>query len=454
MSENGLEPDRSTRRTVSIVQESGRRGAGSTGERRVRRAGSRRQARIALFVVLTIAAVLVAGYFLFIPRDESYVLSTYTTAAVTVETLQDTVELSGVVEARSNATVTAPEAGTMGTLYVDEGDWVTDGQLLALLDAEELEDALDTQELALEKLLREYDRFVLSHEYDVRAFNRRRDNLADAVSDAEEELSDVRELYELGSASLRELEDAEELLEDQQDALEDHDAEVEEALAVYELNRSNYEDDIESLQEEVADLEERLAETRITSPMDGRVIAVADAATTSGERIQQYQTLMEIADARNPLILTEIEEQYVDQVSVGQPVAVEISGSRVEGAIERIGLTAESSSDGGTPTVELDIAIGVGDSEIIQGTSTVVEVLIGEVPDAMVLPRGPFLTSGNRAYLYRVDGSGATRIDVTYGTVTDSEVQILSGVEPGDTIITSSYSNFIEYQTITLGGKQ
>ena len=342
----------------------------------------------------------------------------------------------------------------MGTLAVSEGDWVARGQTVAMLDAQELVNALKSQQLALQRQLRDYDRFLLSHQYDVRAFDRKRASLLGAVDDAEEELADVRELHELGSASLSELEDARDRLEDAEDAQEDHDAEVEQALAIHELTKSNYDDDIQTIREEITDLEDRLADTRVTSPIDGRVISIAEAATTTGERIQQYQTLMEISDSRNPLILTEIEEQYVDRISVGRPVAVEISGTRVEGAIERIGLTAQSASDGGTPTVELDVAINSGGSEIISGTSTVVEVLIGEVAGALVLPRGPFLTSGNRTYLYRVENGTASRVTATYGTITGSAVQILTGVEPGDTIITSSYSNFIEHETITLGGRQ
>jgi HlyD family secretion protein len=78
-------------------------------------------------------------------------------------------------------------------------------------------------------------------------------------------------------------------------------------------------------------------------------------------------------------------------------------------------------------------------------------VLIGETPDAMVLPRGQYLTSGNRRYLYRVEGETATRIPFEYGTITDSYVQIVSGVAPGDVIITSTYQNFIDYPTIELG---
>ena len=461
MSQNGLQPvqsdeqSRSAKRSAPIVQSPGRNAVapiGATG--RVRRAGSRRQARIALFVVLVIAVVLVGGYFLFIPREDTQTVSDYSISTVTVATLQDTVELSGMVSARAEATVTAPESGTMGLLVVSEGDWVTDGQLVAILETEDLKDQLDSKQLQLQREQRDFDRFLLQHEYDLRAFDRKRENLVEALAEAQDELADTKELYDLGSASLSELEDWQDNADAAQDAVDDHDAEVEEALAIHGLTRSNYEDDLLTIREDIADLDERITDARVTSPMTGRVISIADAATTSGERIQQYQTLMEIADSRNPLIQSEIEEQYVGLISVGQPVAVDVSGTRVAGAIERIGLTAQSSSDGGTPTVELDIAIDVGDAEIIPGTSTIVEVLIGEVVDAVVLPRGPYLTSGNRKYLYRIDGDIATRIEVTYGTITDNSVQILTGVEPGDQIITSSYTNFIDYQTVQTGDSE
>ena len=82
---------------------------------------------------------------------------------------------------------------------------------------------------------------------------------------------------------------------------------------------------------------------------------------------------------------------------------------------------------------------------------TLVEILIGEIADAVVLPRGPYLTSGNRRYLYRVDGETATRVDVEYGEITDEYVQVISGVQPGDRIITSSYQNYIDHQSIEVG---
>lgn len=452
MAEKGLQPVEPDKRAIPIVQTSGR-SAARRGER-VRRAGSRRQAGIAFFVVIVVAGLLAGGYFLFAPREQVQTVSDFAVSTVSIRTLQDTVELSGTVAARSEATVTAPESGTMGTLYVAEGEWVTEGQLLAVLETETLGDTLDDEVVQLERQIREYDRFLLQHEYDLRSYDRNRENLAEDLADREEELSESRELYELGSLSLSELEEAQEAVENAIDALDDHDAEVEEALAIHDLNRGNYEDDIQAIRDSITDLEERIAGAKVTSPMTGRIIDISDSAMTAGERITQYQTLMEITDARNPLIVTEIEEQYLSAIDSGTPVAVEISDVSVAGFVERIGLTAQASSDGGAATVELDIAIDVGESEITTGTSTIVEVLVGEVPDAMVLPRGPYLTSGNRMYLYRVNGTTAERVEVTYGTTTDDAVEIVSGVRPGDVIITSSYTHFIEHDSIELGGNE
>lgn len=419
---------------------------------RVRRSGGRRQATIAVFVIVIIGGVMAAGYFLFLPRDAPQTVGDYTVASVMVETLLDTVELSGTVTARSTATVSAPESGFMDRLFAAEGDWVNAGALVARVDARALADELESLELSLDKSLRELDRFVLQHEYGLRALSRQRSTLEDALADAEDDLAETSELFEIGSATRTQVEDAEDALAAARDALDDHEATLEETIALHELTLANNEDDISAMRLEIADLEERIADTAITAPISGRVVAIADSATIDGELLQQYETILQIADTRDPLVESVIEEQYVGLISTGQPVAVEVGGTRYEGSIERIGQIASTTSDGGTPTVEIDIAIAANEqgTEILPGTSAIVEVLIGRIDDALVLPRGPYLTSGNRRYLFRVDGLTAHRIEVEYGAVTDERVQIVSGVTAGDRIITSSYQSYVDQRTVRL----
>lgn len=423
------------------------------GETRVRRAGSRRQGVLALFAVAVIALLVVAGYLLFVPREDGVVLTDYATAVVTVETLQETVELGGSVAARRTATVTAPEQGVVESLFVAEGDWVTEGAPLAAIDAEALRDAQRATERALERELRDYDRLLLEHRYRLAALERTGERLEEQVDEASDELAETRELVEIGSATGAELEAAEERLDEARRSLEDHLASVEETVALHELARANAEDDISELREELADLEERQAATLVAAPISGRVVSVAAAATTTGTVLNQFATILTLADTRDPLVTSVIEEQYVAAIETGRPVAVEVGGERLLGTIERIGQVASASSDGGTPTVELDIALETN-LELIPGSSALVEVLLGEIRDALVLPRGPFLTSGNRRYVYRVAGDTATRTDVEYGTVTDDFVQILAGLSAGDRVITSSYQSFIDVTTVTLGGTQ
>ncbi|MFW5744982.1 MAG: efflux RND transporter periplasmic adaptor subunit [Spirochaetota bacterium] len=421
---------------------------------RVRRAGSRRQAFIALFVVAVIGGLMAGGYFLFVPGERDFTVTDATIATVTVETLLDTVELGGTVSARTTAIVTAPESGFLETLVVDEGDWVAAGSVLAILDTPSLDDDLVSLERSLERSLRELDRFTLQHEYDLRSFERQRDKLEQALENARADLAETRELFEIGSATRTQVEDAEQAASDAGEAIADHEAEVEEAIALHELSLANYRDDIEATRLEIADIEERLAATTIRAPVSGRVVTIADAATVSGELLKQYASIVQIADTRDPLVESEIDEQYVPLIEVGREIAVETGGVRYEGAIERIGQIASTTNDGGTPTVEVDVAIETaGDGsqvEILPGASALVEVLIGRIDDALVLPRGPYLTSGNRRYLYRVSDGRADRIEVEYGTITEDRVQVVAGVAAGDRIITGSYQSYVDRESVLL----
>lgn len=443
MSEGELHQIRVDRKDAPIV-----------GNQRVRRSGARRQAVIALFVVVFAGGVMTAGYFIFVPGESELTVTDYTAATVQVETLLDAVEIGGSVAARTTATVTTPEEGFMERLFVNEGDWVEEGALVARIDARDLADELESLERSLERSERELDRFLLEHEYAMRRSERTRSDLEEALEEARADLVEIRELRQIGSASRSEVEEAEGAVRRAEDALSDHDADAEEAVALHELSLVTYEDDIDATRESIVDLRDRMEETAITAPISGRVLSVSEDATVAGELLQQYETVLQLGDTRDPLVESEIEEQYVSLIDIGQPVAVEIGGERYEGAIGRIGQTASSSSDGGTPTVEIDISIAAEAGEILPGTSALVEVLIGQIDDALVLPRGPYLTSGNRRYLFRVDGTRAERIEVEYGSVTDEHVQVLSGVEAGDRIITSSYQNYVDRKNVTLGGKE
>ena len=435
-----------TKHTSSIIQ---------TGKkRRVRRPGSKKQRNMALFVVFVLIAAAVGAYFIFSPKEDVFELRTYTTAGVQQSTIQDTLEISGTATVRFQTNILTPESGLLESLMVEEGDWVEAGQLVAVIDAEALENSLLTLQKQLVSQTRNYERFLLQHELSQNNLDQQRDALLQLIITTEEQVESVLELYSVGSATMQDVESAENQLDTAQSDLASFDTEQVISDQLFELDKLDYQDSLQDLQDSIDMIVEQIEATKIHAPIRGQVVSIVEDLAI-GSPIGNAAFLMEIADTEQPMIEAAIEEQYISYIAVGHPVLVSISGQEIPGSIEKIGLSAQAAASAGTPTVALEIAIDQDDQNdylVLPGSSALVSLVLQEIPDAFVLPRGPFLTSGNRQYVYKVEGNTAQRVNIAVGNTTETLVEILSGVSVGDVIITSSYYQFIDYETVTLGG--
>jgi HlyD family secretion protein len=77
-----------------------------------------------------------------------------------------------------------------------------------------------------------------------------------------------------------------------------------------------------------------------------------------------------------------------------------------------------------------------------------VRIIMEQRDHVLKVERGEFVNAGS--YVYKVDGSLATRHPVTLGPMSVGEVQILSGLSPGDQIIVSSVSDFGDLPQVRL----
>lgn len=432
----------SDKHSDSIIQGSSRR--------RVRRPGSRRQLRIAAYVLVIVAAAIVVAYFLIRPQNEGFTLRDFRAATVQQLTIHDDLQLGGSVRVRSEATVKAPASGTLESLEVDVGHWVAEGQLVAVLEAVTLEDSLEALQSNLEQSTRQHQALLLNREQAKLSTAQTRRQLAAALESVEDDLTDARELFDAGTMTASALQGAEDAVESARVALDDHDAGASISEQLHQLDRLGSEDNLDSIEDQIANLEGQLAETQVTAPIAGRVIWTVDTITSIGEPIAQETPILQIADTGDPFVATAIAEQYVPDLVLGQQALVTVGGEEFPGFIERIGLLATAPPEGGIPTVDLDISVEAEDIEVLPGSTALAELIVGTIPDAIVLPRGPYLVTGNRTYLYVVDGEAAVRTPVTYGAVTEEYVQIIAGVSVGDEVITSSYQNFIDFEHINL----
>lgn len=410
----------------------------------------KRQRFIAVFVVLIVAALVVGAYFLLVPREEIYNLKDYQSTFVERGNLIQTTQGSGAVIIPVQFNLLSSEAGYALNLYVQEGDSVVQGQLLARIDVPDLLDDLYDSEANLENSIRNLERSRESNAITLARKERELKSLAKDIEEAEEDLKEISRLVEIGAGKKSDLEQAEDSLENLIDNKIEKELQFEEDKRLQDLDMEIKLADITSTETKIERLEVRIASADILSPMDGDITVIEDKLAVPGSKINANLALFTIVDPTSAIIELDVSEQYAALLQEEQQVELTISNSKSYGIVESIGKVAELSSDGLGATVVVKVRPSPDSGELLQGASVVGVFELGYTEGALLLPRGPYLTTGSQRYLYKIDGDSAQRIDVTFGNVQGNNIEVLRGVEEGDEIITSGYQNFIEYKTIKL----
>jgi HlyD family secretion protein len=170
------------------------------------------------------------------------------------------------------------------------------------------------------------------------------------------------------------------------------------------------------------------------APADG-VLTALDAHI--GEQKTRGQHLGQVDRDDGFKVTVPVDEFYLARVKPGEHVAVTIDGTpsalvvaKVYPQVKDGKFDIDLTWDGATPT-------GLRRGQAVQGKLE----LGGDVP-AVVVPAGPFLEASGGAWVFVLDASGASaeRRSVKLGRRTTEAVEVVSGLKPGDRIVTSDYT--------------
>lgn len=188
---------------------------------------------------------------------------------------------------------------------------------------------------------------------------------------------------------------------------------------------------------DVARAEERLIEaqigkTAIRAPFDG---VIGLRYVSEGGYISPATRIATLQDNRQVKVDFSIPEKYAGMVKEGDRIRFTVPGSSQTfgGMIYAL----ESRIDPATRTLRLRALAPNDDGELFAGAFASVEVFLGE-RDALVIPTYALIPElkGQKVFLYRGGKAAAQAVDI--GTRTDEKIEITSGLQTGDTLITSA----------------
>lgn len=234
--------------------------------------------------------------------------------------------------------------------------------------------------------------------------------------------------------------------------------ELEEKLAVQEERRSKQLYDIKGISQEDYDrvlnslqliqaqkdeIAAKLAKTEIIAPFDG-VIGLRHIS--EGGYITSDMLAATIQDVDPVKAEFSIPEKYAHLVKIGLPISAQIGGADAEfkGQV----FAVESKIDPDTRTIRVRAKIPNADRALIPGAFARITISLEQIPQAVVIPARAIIPEidGEKVFICR-DGK-ASSARVTTGIRTERDVQIVSGLNSGDSLILTGLLQLTDGRTV------
>jgi RND family efflux transporter MFP subunit len=188
-------------------------------------------------------------------------------------------------------------------------------------------------------------------------------------------------------------------------------------------------------EESVDFLRRRLAAHTIRAPYDGVITRVNPEVD---EVVEGYRTIIEIADPSDLELQMEVSVDQFDRVEVGQSAQVQItSGTWAPGTVSRL-TTRTSGRDAALRREEYVVHLRLDEADAVSfrmGARHAARVLVDFRRDTLLIPVAALRAFQGRTYVRVLEGVQRREVDVKVGVRTDTRVEILEGLESGQTVI-------------------
>ena len=182
-----------------------------------------------------------------------------------------------------------------------------------------------------------------------------------------------------------------------------------------------------STNDEVSNLKEALG--GIKADFDGVITAIG---VSENETVGDGTLLFTIESTDDVVIKVNVNKYDILDIEEGQTTSCMIKGKDYTGKISRI---EHMTGQGETSTIGVEVTLDEPDENIILGLETKVKVTTASLDDALTIPMDALFTDDAGEYVYVLQDNEAKRRTVETGVKNEDYVQILYGVDNGETVI-------------------
>jgi hypothetical protein len=200
----------------------------------------------------------------------------------------------------------------------------------------------------------------------------------------------------------------------------------------------------EALERRLESLKEQLSMSRIVAPTSGYI----DNLTAKyGENLGPGMPICTIVNTSDMRVVVDLAEAFIPSITVGDMVTVHFS-EIADSMVTKITTVAKTVNPV-SRTFRVEIPLTSVPNNLRPNTTCRVVINDVTIPAALVLPLSAVLHDNSGSYAYVVDAKGTVRRrTLTTGLTSGGSIQILSGMQPGEKVITRGATDVADGQIV------
>lgn len=402
--------------------------------------------RILTIAGITALILLIGGSFYFTSGKSKLNVDTerITISPVTKAAFQEFIPVNGTVQPRATIYLDALEGGRVEEKYVEDGAFVKKGQPILRLSNTDLELSLVNQQTSVYNLLTQMQIAKNAAQQNTTTKLNQKTDVESALKEAKRVYDLDKYLYEQKVIGLQEYRQAENNYNYQQERMKLTDQILKQDASSNMQQVKQAQQSAMGSQNALNVMRKKVGDLIVRAPIDGQLTSLdveIGQSKNKGERLGQIDIM------NGYKVRVDIDEHYISRVFIGQIGETSFAGKNYTLKIKKV----YTQVNNGRFQVDMEFD-GSTPEGIRRGQTLQIRLALSDETQAVLLPKGGFYqqTGGNWVFKVSDDGSTAYKVDVQLGRQNPDYYEVLSGLKPGDKVITSSYENYGNMQELVL----
>jgi multidrug efflux pump subunit AcrA (membrane-fusion protein) len=356
------------------------------------------------------------------------------TAKVGSRDMQRSVEAVGTLDPNEEVTVSSLVEGTVEKLFVDLGDTVRTGQVIAELDTRELELAMHQQQAALQQELARLGIADANASVDEATTSQVRQAVA-TFEEAKLRLDRTKQLVDQGVLSKQQL-------DEQQARYDVAEAAVRSARETVRNIRAT----IAARKASLTLAEKKLADAKVTAPISG---FIKDRLVSQGQFLKSNSPVVNIVQNSPLKLRVDVPESAVAFVRAGRPVQFHVDAfpeRTFEGRISRISPSVDQQSR----TLKIEAIVNNPDGTLKPGFFARATIQTDRKDTVLVVPAAALFNFSGLEKLFVIENGKVAERIVRSGTRLDGQIEIIEGVKEGELVAASNIENLQQGREVSV----